>query len=71
MDVLTRTVGIELLSASLLSGFPPLKAARGLISHGLNAVPALRRLVMRVGMAPPTELPSLMREQRSGMRASP
>jgi 2-octaprenyl-6-methoxyphenol hydroxylase len=71
MDVLTRTVGIELLSASLLSGFPPLKAARGLISHGLNALPALRRLVMRVGMAPPTELPSLMREQRSGMRASP
>jgi 2-octaprenyl-6-methoxyphenol hydroxylase len=71
VDVLTRTVGIELLSASLLSGFLPLKAARGLISHGLNALPALRRLVMRVGMAPPTELPSLMRAERSGLRASP
>jgi 2-octaprenyl-6-methoxyphenol hydroxylase len=61
IDVLTRTVGVELLNASLLSGFLPLKAARGLVSHGLNALPGLRRLVMRVGMVPPTELPSLMR----------
>jgi 2-octaprenyl-6-methoxyphenol hydroxylase len=61
IDVLTRTVGIDLLNVSLLSGFLPLKAARGLVSHGLNAFPGLRRLVMRVGMVPPTELPSLMR----------
>jgi 2-octaprenyl-6-methoxyphenol hydroxylase len=60
-DVLMRTVGIDLLSRSLLSGFLPLQAARGLVSHGLNALPPLRRLVMRLGMAPPTELPSLMR----------
>jgi 2-octaprenyl-6-methoxyphenol hydroxylase len=60
-DVLTRTVGIDLLSRSLLSGFLPLHAARGLLSHGLNALLPLRRLVMRLGMAPPTELPSLMR----------
>lgn len=71
LDVLTRTVGIDLLNVSLLSGFPPLRAARGLISHGLNALPALRRFVMRAGMAPPTELPSLMRGDKSGMRASP
>jgi len=60
-DVVTRTLGIDLLSRSLLSGFLPLQAARGLVSHGLNALPPLRRLVMRLGMAPPTELPSLMR----------
>jgi len=61
VDVLTRTYGIDLLSRSLLSGFLPLQAARGIVSHGLNALPPLRRLVMRIGMMPPTELPSLMR----------
>ncbi len=64
LDVLSRTVGIDLLNASLLSAFLPLKAARGIVSHGLNALPALRRLVMRVGMVPPTELPRLMRGER-------
>jgi 2-octaprenyl-6-methoxyphenol hydroxylase len=59
-------VGIDLLSRSLLSGFLPLQAARGLVSHGLNALPPLRRLVMRLGMAPPTELPSLMRPGAGG-----
>jgi 2-octaprenyl-6-methoxyphenol hydroxylase len=61
VDVLTRTYGIDLLSRSLLSGFLPLQAARGIVSHGLNALPPLRRFVMRIGMMPPTELPSLMR----------
>jgi 2-octaprenyl-6-methoxyphenol hydroxylase len=61
VDVLTRTYGIDLLSRSLLSGFLPLQAARGIVSHGLNTLPPLRRLVMRIGMMPPTELPSLMR----------
>jgi 2-octaprenyl-6-methoxyphenol hydroxylase len=49
------------LNRSLLSGFLPLQAVRGIISYGLNALPPLRRLVMRIGMAPPTKLPSLMR----------
>ena len=61
VDVLTRTYGIDLLSRSLLSGFLPLQAARGIVSHGLNVLPPLRRLVMRIGMTPPTDLPSLMR----------
>ncbi|MGC2410575.1 MAG: FAD-dependent monooxygenase [Methyloceanibacter sp.] len=61
IDVLTRTLGIDLLNRSLLTGFLPLQAARGIISHGLNALPPLRHLVMRIGMAPPTKLPSLMR----------
>ena len=61
LDVLTRTLGIDLLSRSLLSGFLPIQAVRGVVSYGLNALPPLRRLVMRIGMEPPTELPSLMR----------
>src|SRR5262245_32020647 len=61
IDVLTRTYGIDLLSRSLLSGFLPLQAARGIVSHGLNALPPLRRLIMRICLMPQTELPSLMR----------
>ena len=38
------------MSRSLLSGFLPLQAARGIVSHGLNILPPLRRLVMRIGM---------------------
>jgi 2-octaprenyl-6-methoxyphenol hydroxylase len=61
LDIATRTLGVDLLSRSLLSPFLPLQAARGLVSHGLNALPPLRRLVMRLGLTPPSELPSLMR----------
>jgi 2-octaprenyl-6-methoxyphenol hydroxylase len=61
LDVFTRAVGVDLLNRSLLTGFLPLQAARGIVLSGLNALPGLRRLVMRIGMAPPTALPSLMR----------
>ncbi|MGV1015686.1 MAG: FAD-dependent monooxygenase, partial [Methyloceanibacter sp.] len=63
LDVLTRTVGVDLLSRSLLSGLVPVQAARGLALLGLNALPPLRRMVMRVGLMPPTELPTLMRPE--------
>ena len=61
LDILTRTLGVALLNRSLLSQFLPLQAARGIVSHGLKALPPLRRLVMRLGLTPPSELPSLMR----------
>ena len=61
LDVLTRAVGVDLLSRSLLSGLMPIQAARGLFLHGLNALPPLRRMVMWLGLTSPTELPSLMR----------
>lgn len=61
LDVMSRTVGVDLLNRSLLTGFMPLQVARGLVLHGLNALPPLRRLVMRVCLTPPTELPRLMR----------
>ena len=56
LDVMTRTVGVDLLSRALLTSLPPLQAARGIVLHGLNALAPLRRAVMRLGLAPPTEL---------------
>jgi 2-octaprenyl-6-methoxyphenol hydroxylase len=61
LDVLSRTVGVDLLNRSLLTSLLPVQAARGVLLAGLNAFAPLRRLVMRAGLAPPTTLPSLMR----------
>jgi 2-octaprenyl-6-methoxyphenol hydroxylase len=61
IDIATRTVGVDLLSRSLLTSFLPVQAARSLLLMGLNQIAPLRRLVMRAGLAPPTQLPSLMR----------
>jgi len=61
LDVMTRTLGVDLLSRSLLTTLPPLQAARGIVLHGLKALPPLRRAVMRLGLTPPTALPTLMR----------
>jgi 2-octaprenyl-6-methoxyphenol hydroxylase len=61
LDVMTRAVGVDLMSRALLTSLPPLQAARGLVLHGLNTLAPLRRAVMRLGLTPPTELPRLMR----------
>ena len=61
LDIMTRTLGVDLMSRALLTSLPPLQAARGIVLHGLKSLPPLRRAVMRVGLAPPTELPRLMR----------
>ncbi len=61
LDIATRTLGVDLMSRSLLTSLPPLQAARGILLHGLNALGPLRRAVMRIGLTPPTELPRLMR----------
>ena len=61
LDVTTRAYAVDLLSRTLLTSLAPLQAARGLVLHGLKALPPLRRAVMRVGLEPPTALPSLMR----------
>jgi 2-octaprenyl-6-methoxyphenol hydroxylase len=61
LDVLSRTVGVDFLNRSLLTDFVPLQAARGIVLHGLAAFAPLRRMVMRVGLEPPSVLPRLMR----------
>ena len=61
LDVMTRTLGVDLLSRSLLTSLPPVQAARGIVLHGLNVLAPLKRAVMRIGLTPPTALPRLMR----------
>jgi len=51
-DVMSRTVGTDILNRSLLSDFLPLQAARGLGLYALGSIGPLRRAFMRRGMAP-------------------
>ncbi|MFD0987395.1 FAD-dependent monooxygenase [Methyloligella solikamskensis] len=60
MDIMSRTIGVDLLNRSLITRFPPAQAARGAILRGLKSLPMLRRFAMRAGIAPPTPLPPLM-----------
>jgi len=51
-DIMSRTVGADILNRSLLSDLLPLQAARGLGLYALGAIGPLRRAFMRRGMAP-------------------
>ena len=51
-DILTRTLGVGLLNMSLLAGFGPVDAVRGLGLAALGAFLPLRRLAMREGLNP-------------------
>ena len=59
-DVTSRVWTIDLLNRSLLSEFAPVHAARGLGLFALKTLPALRRHLMREGIAPPNAMPRLM-----------
>jgi 2-octaprenyl-6-methoxyphenol hydroxylase len=60
-DVTSRTLGVDLLNRSLLSGFLPLHGARGLGLALLDWIGPLRRAVMREGVTPVASQPRLMR----------
>lgn len=64
-DVESRTVAVDLLNRTLLSGLLPLSALRGLGLHALAASPWLRRKVMAEGVEPALSQPSLMRDAAS------
>ncbi len=51
-DIVSRTLGADVLNRSLLSNFLPLQAARGLGLYALGSIGPLRRAFMRRGMAP-------------------
>ncbi len=51
-DIMSRTLGLDMLNRSLLSGFPPFQAARGAGLYALGAIGPLRRAFMRRGIAP-------------------
>ena len=50
-DVVSRTAAVDALNRTLLSGFLPVQAARGFGLFLLDQVPALRRAMMRQGVA--------------------
>jgi 2-octaprenyl-6-methoxyphenol hydroxylase len=60
-DVTSRTVAVDLLNRSLLSGFLPFYGARGLGLFLLDRIGPLRRAVMREGVTPAASQPRLMR----------
>jgi 2-octaprenyl-6-methoxyphenol hydroxylase len=60
-DVTSRTVAVDLLNRSLLSGFLPIHGARGLGLFLLGRVGPLRRAMMREGVDPAAAQPRLMR----------
>jgi 2-octaprenyl-6-methoxyphenol hydroxylase len=68
-DVASRTLAVDLLNRSLISGFVPIQVARGLGLHLLSGLGPLRRLFMREGLAPQSGLPKLM--QSPGQAAIP
>jgi 2-octaprenyl-6-methoxyphenol hydroxylase len=60
-DVMSRTIAVDLLNRSLLSGFLPMQGLRGIGLHLLNTVGPLRRAMMREGIMPRAAQPRLMR----------
>jgi len=60
-DVGSRTLAVDVLNRSLLSGFLPLQGVRGLGLFLMEQIGPLRRAIMREGIAPMASQPSLMR----------
>lgn len=52
LDAYTRTAAVDALNRTLLTGFLPVQALRGAGLFVLDRVPAVRRAVMRQGIAP-------------------
>ncbi len=60
-DVMSRTIAVDLLNRSLLSGFLPAQGARGLSLYLVDHIAPLRRALMREGVTPTASQPRLMR----------
>lgn len=66
VDIISRTVSVDLLNRSLLSDFLPIQMLRAAGLHILSAVPPLRYVVMREGVEPGRgfkAMPSVLREK--------
>jgi 2-octaprenyl-6-methoxyphenol hydroxylase len=63
-DVRSRTVGVDLLNRSLLADFLPVQLARSAGLAALEAIPFLRHVAMREGVAPGSGLVGLPRALR-------
>jgi 2-octaprenyl-6-methoxyphenol hydroxylase len=60
-DVMSRSVAVDVLNRSLLTGFIPAHAMRGLSLYLVDRIDPLRRALMREGVAPTVSQPRLMR----------
>lgn len=60
-DVLSRTLAVDLLNRSLLTGFIPAHGMRGLSLYLIDRIAPLRRALMREGVMPVASQPRLMR----------
>ena len=60
-DVASRTFAVDFLNRSVLTGFLPVQMLRSLGLELLANFEPLKKLVMRAGVAPEADLPSLMR----------
>ena len=67
-DVRTRVAGVDMLNRSLLSGFLPVDALRGVGLLALANIRPLRKMIMREGVAPRGTPPRLMRDQNMSNR---
>jgi 2-octaprenyl-6-methoxyphenol hydroxylase len=64
-DVMSRTLAVDLLNRSLLTGFIPAHGLRGLSLYLIERVGPLRRALMREGVAPAAARPRLMRGEKA------
>lgn len=60
-DVRSRTMGVDMLNRTLLSGLLPADFLRGAGLQALAMFPPLRRMMMREGVSPQLATPQLMR----------
>lgn len=60
-DIMSRTIAVDLMNRSLLSGFLPVQGLRGIGLHVLNTIGPFRRAMMREGVMPRAAQPRLMR----------
>ncbi len=51
-DIFTRTTAVDTLNRTLLTGFLPIQAARGIGLFALDRLPSLKRFAMRQALAP-------------------
>ena len=71
-DVFVRKAAIHLVNTALLTDFPPLQAMRAGVIAAAAALPWVRDIVMRQGLAPGGEsLPRIMREDPAGAGPAP
>ncbi|MFK8251531.1 UbiH/UbiF family hydroxylase [Ancylobacter terrae] len=59
-DVESRTLAVDLLNRSLLTGFLPAQAARGFGLWLMDRLPPLRQAIMRRGVGPTRDVPRLL-----------